>query len=313
MSDGSTLPWPLLHIVDEDKADTGFAILRSALGRGQKAAFTKMSADHKMIGFTQLGPYPLYHEGYQPQSRRKDPTAGWQRSEIAACIAWCHCFRDPDAYLPPGLPRLLLSSGSDFTDVERVTRLGGWEDAPVKRWDLIYSCLPNWFNDLQKNWNLGRACVERLAEELNLRILLVGRHEAADVPRHPNIEVRPQLGWTELLACTARSRMAFLPNELDASPRVLTEALVLDVPVLVNTNILGGWKYVNEDTGRFFTDEYDVVAAAEQVLAMPVRPRDWYLEHSGPENSAPRLAEYLRRLGAPESLAYARPASTVDA
>ncbi len=42
------------------------------------------------------------------------------------------------------------------------------------------------------------------------------------------------------------------------SPRVITEALLTDLPILVNENILGGWKYVNEKTGVFFRDEHDI-------------------------------------------------------
>ena len=32
------------------------------------------------------------------------------------------------------------------------------------------------------------------------------------------------------------------------------QALALDVPLLMNRNIIGGWKYVNEKTGEFFND-----------------------------------------------------------
>ena len=53
-----------------------------------------------------------------------------------------------------------------------------------------------------------------------------------------------------------KSRFIFLPNEKDASPRVLTEALCCDILVLLNKNV-GGWKYVNKNTGEFFTDEKD--------------------------------------------------------
>jgi glycosyltransferase involved in cell wall biosynthesis len=309
--DGQALPWPLSYIVDEHGVDTGFAILRGGLGRGDRPAFRQMAAEHHFVGFAQLGPFPLYHEGYDSRSVWKDPTDGWGRPEVEACEAWCHCFRDPDRYIPPGPPRFLMSSGSDFIDPEHVGRLAECQPSPVKRWDVIYCCLPNWFNEMQKNWELARSCIARLVTELNLHVLLIGRLGAADVPRHPNIELRPQVSWTELLYCTARCNLAFIPNELDASPRVLTEALALDVPVLVNADILGGWKYVNDETGQFFVDESDVVAAAERCLGASVRPRAWYLEHYGPTRSGARLAAHLRTLGASPALTYARPANTV--
>ena len=49
--------------------------------------------------------------------------------------------------------------------------------------------------------------------------------------------------------------------------RVVVEALCLGLPVVMNRNILGGWKYVNERTGKFFTDASDVVSAYQALQA----------------------------------------------
>lgn len=56
------------------------------------------------------------------------------------------------------------------------------------------------------------------------------------------------------------------------------EALCLNVPILVNRHILGGWKYVNEQTGAFFESVDDVVPAFQQLLARQsqLRPREWF-------------------------------------
>jgi hypothetical protein len=81
-----------------------------------------------------------------------------------------------------------------------------------------------------------------------------------------------------LLLCFCR--VLFAPNVHDASPRVLAEAMCLDVPILVNRHILGGWKYVNNNTGAFFGSEDDVVDAFKGILAAQeqgqLRPREWY-------------------------------------
>ena len=75
-------------------------------------------------------------------------------------------------------------------------------------------------------------------------------------------------------------RVLFAPNLHDASPRVLAEAMCLDVPILVNRHILGGWKYVNNRTGAFFGGEDDVVEAFKGILAVQeqgqMQPRQWY-------------------------------------
>ena len=58
----------------------------------------------------------------------------------------------------------------------------------------------------------------------------------------------------------------------------------LDVPVLANKLLLGGWQYINDKTGAFFTDENDVV---EKYLALieasengKLSPSQWFQEYS---------------------------------
>lgn len=47
-------------------------------------------------------------------------------------------------------------------------------------------------------------------------------------------------------------KFILFPNNRDASPRMITESIVRNIPVLVNSDIYGGWKYVTENTGLFF-------------------------------------------------------------
>jgi hypothetical protein len=304
-------PWPLRWIVDEHRCDTGFAMLRRPLQAVEEPAFEKMAADHRMIGFTHYGPFPLYHESYDRRAKDRAPEEGWDRPEVQACEAWAHCFRDPGRYLPPGRPRMLIS-GSDFVNggAARIAAgTGGW---PGKRWDLVYSCLPTWLNELQKNWDFARACLARLAEA-GLRVVVAGRAGVPGNPPYQGVDYLPQLPWPAFMRVMASARAAFLPNWWDASPCVLTQALALDVPVLVNRQILGGWKYVTPDTGAFFCDESDVVDAFFSLLDAPVRPRAWLGENGyGVGPAGRRLAAELRALGGSSraaELTFAMPTS----
>ncbi len=306
----SPLPWPLRWIVDERRRDTGFMMLRRGIEPSQRPIFEARAADHRLIGFTHYGPFPLFHEAYDGPDLGHTPQAGWERPEVQACEAWAHCFRDPDRFVPQGKPRIFIS-GSDFVNEHATWAAAFGEGRPAKRWDLIYSCPATWLNEVQKNWDLARACAMRLADA-GARLAMVGRAEAPGLPRHPNIEYLPRLPWIAMMRATASARVAFVPNWWDASPRIITEALAVDIPVLVNQRILGGWKYVAPETGRFFEDEGDVVDACFAVLDAVSHPRDWLLANGyGQDSTARRLAANLRALADPVrgELTYALPTS----
>ena len=130
-----------------------------------------------------------------------------------------------------------------------------------------------------------------------------------DLRREP--ELRPYLDSGKLVSLPVyvpfgrfvhlieSSRALWTPNVEDASPRVLTQALCKNVPILVNRHIAGGWKYVNNRTGAFFSDEHDVVDAARALLSSSpgaqarLAPRDDYLERFGPVKGALRLQAVL--------------------
>lgn len=288
------LPWPIRHIVDERGRDTGYLFLRGPLGPYVRF-WEEMRGRYRMMGLTSMGPYPLYHEGYGEVPLQALPTDGWNRPNVRACEAWCHCFRRPDLYLPPG-PIWELLSGSDFCDFDRVWSIAGGDGMPAKRWDVVYSCLGNRFNEMQKNWDFAKACLRKLCVDGRLRVLLIGRADTPDIPQLPGVDAYEFLPWTKFLQAMARCRIAFFPNMLDASPRVMTEAMSLGLPVLVNERILGGWKYINEHTGMFFSNEDDVLDAALTLLGGRYQPREWFAAHHGWRRTQVRLADLLRRV-----------------
>jgi hypothetical protein len=312
------LPWALGIVVDETGEDTGFAVLRGSInGDNDREIFETIAATHRMIGVMQWWGFPVPHYSYGGTNYsitpRKAADNPWGRPEIERCEAWTYCARQPERFLPADRPHFLISN-SDFVDTARV-----WEVAhgrskratATKRWDVICSFSGHWYDEIQKNWSLGRACIEMLAEDLNLSVLLLSRSGIPDVPRHRNVEVRPRLPWEDCIRCIARSRLALFPNHLDPSPRVITESLALDVPVVVNADILGGWKYVHEETGSFFNDSYDVASEVERCLASSHQPRSWLRRHYGRDRAARRLAGHLRSLGGADHIRYAMPTAVL--
>jgi glycosyltransferase involved in cell wall biosynthesis len=224
------------------------------------------------------------------------PGAGFrdERDYGLLCEAWLHCFRDPDRFLPPNGSRARVSE-SDFTDPLRVDpRLAARTLPPELVADVVHVSGAEPWRQRAKNWPLAARCLRRLAEEAHLRILVVDAPPGAEPL--PGVRLTGPLEWPLLLAVIAAARCLFVPAVLDASPRVLAEALCLDVPVVVNQAILGGWQYVNPFTGIFFGGEDDVVPAFLEVVAAARRPRAWFMAHHGPVRAGARVLRLLRPL-----------------
>ncbi|MFF0448784.1 hypothetical protein ACFYT4_20635 [Streptomyces sp. NPDC004609] len=225
------------------------------------------------------------------------PGAGYrdERDYGLLCEAWLHCFRRPDRFLPTAGPRALVSE-SDFTDPLRVNPALAAVPPPELVADVVHVSGREPWRQRAKNWPLAARCLSRLARETGLRILVVDAPPgAAEIP---GVRVTGPLPWRLLLDVVAGARALFVPAVEDASPRVLAEALCLDVPVVVNRAILGGWHYVNSFTGVFFDGEEDAVAAVERVLASGRRPRAWFTAHHGPVRAGARVLGLLRTLDA---------------
>jgi hypothetical protein len=290
-----SFPWEFGYFVDEHLRDTGFAVVRGRLHQAEHFELLELSLrDPHIVGMTCQGVFPMIGElpGNLPSTL---PTEGRHEPYLRHIAGWAHCFRRPADYLPPTAPQVHFCN-SDSLDPERLWQVAARSGPPSKRWDFIYSCLAEPANVVRKNWSLARRCALRFADELGLRGLLVGVADLPDVPRHPLIEVTPELRWSDFLRCIAHSRVAFFPNSWDPSPRLLAEALCLDVPVLVNRHILGGWHYVCDTTGIFFSDEQSAVDGMMSLRSERFDPRNWYVANYGVRNAGPRLANFLRTL-----------------
>jgi hypothetical protein len=206
------------------------------------------------------------------------------------CEAWCHCFREPHRHFRHAAPRALLSA-SDFTDWAWIGRAAA-SVASTEAYGVVYVGAAEPWQQHAKNWSLAARCLPRLCRALGMHAMVIGEADAV-FPPQTGITFYKALPWRRLLASMARADLLFVPNETDPSPRVIAEALSLDLPVLVNRNILGGWKYVTRYTGAFFDDERDVVDTAVELLASADSPREWFRSNFGPEVSSRRLTALL--------------------
>jgi len=117
-----------------------------------------------------------------------------------------------------------------------------------------------------------------------LKILIIGRKKMDDSSEeHKNITLKSFTPYYDFVDLIEKSKICFVPNISDASPRVITESLIKGVPVLVNKNIFGGWKYVCSKTGYFFNDENDIMEKINKILKKidekKYNTRQWFIDN----------------------------------
>ena len=107
-----------------------------------------------------------------------------------------------------------------------------------------------------------------MCNEYNLKGILVGRKDCKlPVGCDSKCKTTGFLSQLKLIEAFNQSKFILVPNQTDASPRILTEALCCDLPALVNYNILGGWKYIEPDSsGYLFNDEIDFRVSLNKLL-----------------------------------------------
>lgn len=275
------MKWPFLLVVDEHHRQTGWALLNGPIVTpAQQEQFAELRrASYRLAGISSYMAFPRLEDG---------DTLDYE----ALCEAWCHCFRNPENFLTTSIPKALISV-SDFTDYRHVAPDAVAQIDSIRAFDFIYvGGLEDW-KRIRKNWRLASECIPLICHELGLRCLVIGEPDDEFMPV-PGVTFSPPMPWKRLLSYLASARFLFVPNELDASPRLLAEALCLDVPVVVNRNILGGWKYVNRFTGTFFEDAKGVAVAVERCLRQAVTPRSWFRANYGPYLTGKRLLRVLR-------------------
>jgi glycosyltransferase involved in cell wall biosynthesis len=281
VSDAARDRSPFLDVADARCRSIGWALVTAPITTGRHhRQLAQLSRDG--YRFAGMPGYLSFPQGNEADVR--------DYSQL--CEAWCHCFREPDRFLPSDQPRALISH-SDFTDPQRVSpQRFRRQPCGELKYDFLYVGAVAAWKQEAKGWPAAGPWIQRICDDLELRALVVG---APAQRRRPSARVHftTELEWQELLGRIAAARFVFVPNVNDASPRTVAEALCLNVPVVVNRSILGGWKYVNAFTGSFFDDENDVVQAVRRCLERPRGPRRWFQANYGPYIAGRRLLRLL--------------------
>jgi hypothetical protein len=209
---------------------------------------------------------------------------------------WLCCFKDKEKYGFTNENNIIDISESDFYNAET-------DINTEKKYDFIYicnkdsdTCPLNGWNSINRNFDLALKCFPIMINDFKLKGLVVGRENCGLEEKYGDkIEVIGWLEWHVLQEKMRQSKILFMPNIYDASPRVIAECLTKNVSVLMNENILCGYKYINYETGNFFTDDIDLVPALTKLLDRidKISPRDWWLKNYSQEISYKKLRNFL--------------------
>lgn len=292
---------PFLNIYDNNGKITKFVFITHPFSRDECIKKYNKGRENglEFIGISSYCDFPKIISN--PYDTLHDPNhKAWNYDYFKLCKGWCHCFRNPENYnIPPPdiYPQLLLSE-SDFAKYEKHI-----PDTTIKKeFDFIYICLkdndkcePGW-QSFNRNWKQAEKLLNIMCNKYHLKGLLIGRI-GCKIPSGC-YELTDFLKYDEFIKQYNRCRFIFIPNYLDASPRVMVEALCYNLPVLCNYNILGGWKYITNETGEFFNvEENDFEISLKRFFKKfnTFKPREFYIREYNEEEKGKELLNFIKK------------------
>lgn len=271
--------------------------------RHQEEMYHKYKDEILFIGLSSFEDYPK--PSVNPYSQRYPAD-----KYVGLFPGFLHMLHPEDAARTfPKHVKTMLMSQSDFGLPEHPPR----DYSVPRKYDFTFSGTDqDIWNDCQgwssfaKNWSLVEQALEVMCGEMNLTGVLVATIDKQNVKRcripkscDGLITQTQFIGHYQFLHYVEQSRFLFLPQIHDASPRVATEALALDTPLLMNQYISGGWKYINPKTGEFFRGMEDLREKLKIILKNAdiekhYEPRKWVLSHYGDDIAGRRLLDFVR-------------------
>ena len=254
--------------------------------------FKDLIKTHKVIGMSSYQCFPNQvtnpHENRGPVTE----TDRFFHKYAKHVIAWAHCFRDPTNYLPSSLPRVLLSE-TDFYDTNTVINQS---KSNQKEYDFVCSINDGEWNKYIRRLDIAHKWLNIMANEMGLKILVIGSSSRRDFSdRITCIGFQP---WHKFIGSLNKARYLFNSSQYDASPRILIESMSSNVPILLNQNILGGWKYINKQTGMLFDPDSDVKTTVMKFMDQNrnYHPQQWVTKNVNRDRSAELLANTINSL-----------------
>jgi hypothetical protein len=289
--------FPFRYFTDENKKVIPLVAVTSFFRDDEAKKLYKEYQDNgvTIIGITAYKSFP---------NKIKDGTAddytGDQDFDYVGKIKnWLCCFNDPKHYGFTDFNNIIDISESDFYDAEDSVNLN-----EKKKYDVIYSCPDDdkkscpkdGWNAVNRNFELAKKCFVIMIRDFGLNVLVIGRTKCGLEEQYGDkIKTVDFLPWDQFQQRLRESRILFVPNVADASPRVIAEAMTKNVPVLMNRQIMCGSKYVTAESGELFTDETDVAGALKKIVGGKKDARKWWQQNYSKQKSAVKLCDFVKK------------------
>lgn len=220
---------------------------------------------------------------------------------------WCHAFRNPNDYLPIKTPKILLPE-SDFMDESFLQKC----DSSIKKYDFFYFTINCKEGIIHKGLDVFCKSLPVLCGQKKLKgIVIVYFPNVPHSKKFKNLDKKysvlidkysdyltfywGKLNQKQMASIMSECRFGFFPNKIDNSPRIISESLIRNVPILVNENIHGGWHYVNENTGQLFNLN-NIDEKISKMVDLKYNPRDYFVSNYGFKKSSIKLARFIQSI-----------------
>lgn len=289
--------YPFQEVRTQTGALVNIVLVRSHMNEYQYSLYEKYKKEILFLGISSFNDFPFLQES---DHDKKD--------YFSMFPGFLHMMHEPDKHFPTEVKTLLMSQ-SDFVSMPGTPARNY---SVPKKYDFIYSGSDcdvdidgqGWCG-WSKNWTFVKEALVVMCGEYSMTGVLVATRKgdkAYTIPKSCDgkvLQTTYLANHSEFLNYLDQSRFAFFPQVHDASPRVSAEALWRDVPILMNQDISGGWKYVNQKTGEFFNGITGFRQSLMTILKnsdIPGRyePRKWIMENYGKDHAGKRLFDFVR-------------------
>jgi len=259
--------WGIINIYDKDSNPTNLIGVRGPMFNTDK--LDELLKTKKLIGISAYQNFPQPVKNIHDQSNYKDTSNIFLKTYGNKIILWCHCFKDPQSYIPSGIPLLLHSDSDQYNGIT----LNNLANTVEKQYDFFCSLPNGQWNDWIRGAEVAKKWLNYMADTMGLKILIGGGDKKNGFSE--KIVFLGHLQWNQFIDSMNTCKYMINFSRYDASPRVIIESLSLNIPVLLNQDILGGWKYINNSTGKLFFYDEPIEECITTFINTSFSPLNW--------------------------------------